>query len=327
MCWFPVCTNNIKRKHWVSTSRALHIIRSCPSNIYKCIKRVLKQRKPPSYFECHTTAALFSSQGLQSFPVFKLLLLSTSGLNRLLSSYHRWPLNSENWKTLTKETCFDFSFLKFSFLKFFLRVLSFSWGLLPSFLNESQASWIFLNPHIDILHTLPHDIHKNRLTRVIYVTMNMDLKCFLRHIYSYGHEMVSGVSRDGRCVTYTGDCIITETFASEESCGVTTTDTQKYSNTMLHKHECTHESSPPQAAAIKLGGPRGERNDTDRNIWQLYDGIFKKTKKTANTTHVVRVRKKLEIDQLRNSFIFQQLRHKLMLPPWCRDVFHLSEGS
>lgn len=87
----------------------------------------------------------------------------------------------------------------------------------------------------------------------------MDLKCFLRHIYSYAHEMVSGVSRDGRCVTYTADCIITKTFAPSESCGVTTTDTQKYSNTMLHKHERTHETFPPQAAAIKLGGARGEK--------------------------------------------------------------------
>lgn len=62
---------------------------------------------------------------------------------------------------------------------------------------------------------------------------------------------------------------------------MTTTDTQKYSNTMLHKHERTHETFPPQAAAIKLGGARGERNDRDRNIWQLlhiHDGIFKNKK-------------------------------------------------
>lgn len=65
---------------------------------------------------------------------------------------------------------------------------------------------------------------------------------------------------------------------------MTTTDTQKYSNTMLHKRKRTHETSPPQAAAIKLGGARGERNDTDRNIWQLLQILmaYLKNKKDYN---------------------------------------------
>lgn len=106
MCWFPVCTNNIKRKHWVSKSRVVYIIRSCTWNIYICIKRLLKQRKPPSEFKhtvSHDRAAQFSSHRVCGHLPLPFLLSLTCSMTESsknlviwhISWYHGWLHNLE----------------------------------------------------------------------------------------------------------------------------------------------------------------------------------------------------------------------------------------